>query len=574
MSCASLLASGRLLRHRLMLACLLPLIFISLGGLSASPQSSNAPVGDSVTIRGTVINSATQAGVPHALIFSADNRLARFTDDEGRFEFKIPRPKPPQTQAQSKVMTMIVFMARKPGYLDASSDQVWLDSSSEDSPSDLRISLTPEALIVGRVNLPSNDGVEKIQVAVYRREVQDGTPQWVQAGNVTSRANGDFRFANLHEGDYKLFTEELLDQDPVTLDPRGPRFGYPPVYFPSAADFESAAVIHLKAGQTFSASLSPSRREYYRVKLNVLSGPMQGLAVSVEPQAHRGPGYSLGFNNSDNTIQGMLPSGTYTVEVTRYGAEGGSGSLSFSVNGAPVVGPTLAVVPNSVIPVTLHDERTKGDNTYAPGTSNLLNAFQVRLVSHDEFRRIGPLGVQLSSQNAEEDSAQINNVPPGTYRVRSGCNPTGYVAAVNSSGRDLLQQPLLVGPGAAVPALEVTVRDDGAEVEGQIEDWPEPGRKSANFGFHLGANTPTVLLLPMPGSAGQFCQGGIGPSGEFQFTQVPPGDYRVLAFERLPSDLDYENREAMRQYESQAQELHLTAGQKEQLRLKLIGGSE
>jgi hypothetical protein len=582
-----MLARTRGLRSWVAVACLLQFLFVSPAVLYASPQSSKPSDTDSWIVRGTVINSTTQAPVPRALIYSADNRFAKFTDDDGRFEFRVPRAQSPQAQesggsfrnATQPIVTMGMHIgARRPGYFDGSSD-LWLDSSSGE-PLELRIFLTPEALIVGRVNLPSNDGTDKIQVAIYRRQVQDGSAQWVQAGNVTSRANGDFRFANLHEGDYKLFTEELLDQDPLTLDPRGPRFGYPPVYFPSAADFESAAVIHLKAGQTLAASLSPVRREYHPVKLNVLGASMQGVAVSVEPQAHPGPGYSLGFNQSDSSIQGMLPNGTYSVEVIRYGPEGGSGFLNFSVNGAPVVGPTLAVVPHSAIPVTVHDERTKADGTTvalagpSPGGPNLLNAFQLRLVTTDEFRRAGAYVAQAPPP-AEDGSAQINNVRPGTYRVRSACSPLGYLAAISSGGTDLLQQPLVVGAGASISPLEVTVRDDGAEVDGSIEDWPQPVRRSATSGLHaVRTNTSTVVLSPMPDSTGQFCQTWINTSGDFHFPQVAPGDYRVLAFERLPSDLEYENREAMRQYESQAQELHLAAGQKEHVRLKLIGGRE
>jgi hypothetical protein len=584
MSCASQLARSRFLPFRATLACLLPLIFISMPRLSGSPQSSNSSPGDSVTIRGTVLNSATQAGVPRALVFTGDNRFAKLTDDEGHFELKVARPQPPpqpegqsfasRPSAQGTTVQTTLVIARKPGYFDGFSNQVTIDSAASDPPPDLRIALTPEALIVGRVNLPANDGSDKIQVAIYHRQVQEGTPQWLPAGSEMSRANGEFRFANLREGDYKLFTQELVDQDPVTMSLGGPRFGYPPVYFPSAADFESAASIHLKAGQTFSASLTPSRREYYRVKLNIANAPAQGLSVSVEPQAHRGPGYSLGFNHSDNTIQGMLPNGAYTVELESYGPEGGFGSLNFTVNGAPVTGPTVAFVPASAIPVALHDERTRGDGTtFSPG--NLLNAFQVRLVPTDEFRHTGPLVAQ-PSQNSEEPSAQINNVPPGSYRIRRACNPTGYVAAVSSGGRDLLQQPLVVGSGAAIPPLEVTIRDDGAQLEGKIDDWSPPGSQSASpSGFHsFRASNSVVVLLPMPDSSGQFCQIWVNPSGDFNFPQVPPGDYRALAFERLPEDFDYQNQEVMQQYESKAQELHLTAGQKQQVRLTLVGGSE
>ena len=81
--------------------------------------------------------------------------------------------------------------------------------------------------------------------------------------------DGEFRFAELPAGAYKLFTNELLDRDPVTSNPRGQLFGYPPVYYPGASDFATAAVIRVSAGETFQASLSPARREYYPVKVGI-----------------------------------------------------------------------------------------------------------------------------------------------------------------------------------------------------------------------------------------------------------------------------------------------------------------
>jgi len=52
-----------------------------------------------------------------------------------------------------------------------------------------------------------------------------------------SRSDGEFRFAELSAGSYKLLTHELLDRDPLTFNPRGQLFGYPPVYYPAAPDF-------------------------------------------------------------------------------------------------------------------------------------------------------------------------------------------------------------------------------------------------------------------------------------------------------------------------------------------------
>jgi hypothetical protein len=376
----------------------------------------------------------------------------------------------------------------------------------------------------------------------------------------------------LREGDYKLFTQELLDRDPLTFNPRGQLFGYPPIYYPAEADFESAAVIRLKAGETFSATLTPSRREYYPVKLGVLNAQSGGgIGVVVQSQGHPGPGFSLGYNMNESSIQGTLPNGKYSAVVTAFGENGATGVLNFTVNGAPVEGPGVVLAPNQLIEARMIDDRTKTDNAMAPGARNLLGAMNVRLIPTLELGQ----GQQLwlhPPKSPEDESLVFGNARPGSYRVRAGCNATGYVAEVSSGGRDLLRQVLVVGIGAPVPPIEITIRDDGAQVQGIIENWPPQGRKEPIRNFS--GNVPAVVLLPLPDSPGQFCQAWATPTGEFSFPQVPPGDYRAIAFDHMPEELEYGDIESMKKYESKGQVLRLVASQNEHLRLALNMGSE
>src|SRR5438128_1910011 len=57
-------------------------------GYAQDTQGSNPP---SSSLRGTVINSVTREPVARALVYSQDNRFAAFTDDQGHFEFEVPR---------------------------------------------------------------------------------------------------------------------------------------------------------------------------------------------------------------------------------------------------------------------------------------------------------------------------------------------------------------------------------------------------------------------------------------------------------------------------------------------------
>ena len=123
--------------------------------------------------------------------------------------------------------------ARKNGFLFDNNGMQGVSITPEQS--DVTIALVPEARIVGHVNLAGSGEASGMRVQLYRRQVLQGRAHWDPMGNAEVRSDGEFRFADLSAGSYKVFTEESLDRDPVTSNRRAQVFGYPPVYFPAAA---------------------------------------------------------------------------------------------------------------------------------------------------------------------------------------------------------------------------------------------------------------------------------------------------------------------------------------------------
>ncbi len=560
-----------------------------------SAQNSTAGVEHINSLRGTVVNGVTHEPISRALVFSPDNRFAIMTDDQGHFEFTFPAAEgektagfagtsraleTPQLQhAGNNRPTML--MARKLGFLSGKNGQEGVQIGPVQQ--ELTIFLVPEARVVGQVILPGSDGSDRIQVELYRRQVRDGREHWDPAGTVMSRSDGEFRFAELSAGSYKLLTHELLDRDPLTFNPRGQLFGYPPVYYPAAPDFATAAVIRLSPGETFLAKVSPAKREYYPVKLGMKNAPA-GLQAGIQvwPQGRAGPGYSLGYNVEEELIEGMLPDGPYTVQVTTYGPNAMAGMLNFTVSGAAFAGPGVTLLPNGSITVSVKEEFqhtetvTQGTMTFgglrpSPESGRRPNYLQVTLVSAEEFG-FAPGASLRPPTGPEDDSLVIENVQPGRYRVHVNTS-IGFVSSITSGGTDLQRQPLVVGLGGSTPPIEITVRDDGARVEGTIE-----GTTTTDVG-RAGFNSPgqspgNVYFVPIADSGGQFSMAWVFPDGKFQLQQLPPGAYRVLAFDRQQPDLEYASDEVMSQYDAKAQVIRVVSGQKEHLRLPLITASD
>jgi len=324
---------------------LLALLCCCCGSDLLSAKSNPAPEGETDTIRGTVLNSVTHQPVGRALVYSPDNRFATLTDSAGHFEFKVPsreperrseRPElfsgPTTTSPVEQIIAPIFLMARKPGFLsNQNSYQNTPPALVSPSQKEVTIYLAPAALIAGRVAVADSDNQERVQVEIYRRQIQNGRARWTSAGTFTTFSNGEFRFPELTPGTYKLFTHELMDRDPLTFNPRGQLYGYPPVYFPGANNFDAGSTIQLSAGTNFEADLTPARREYYPVEVGIANAP-EGAPVGVEVFAggRGGPGYALGYNPQTQKIQGMLPDGTYTVSVSSFGPSSATGATKVS----------------------------------------------------------------------------------------------------------------------------------------------------------------------------------------------------------------------------------------------------
>jgi hypothetical protein len=159
---------------------------------------------------------------------------------------------------------------------------------------------------------------------------------------------------------------------------------------------------------------------------------------------------------------------------------------------------------------------------------------------------------------------EIQNVPSGEYR-ESVQTPVGYVASVRCGWTDLQNSNLVIGEGAALPPIEVVLRDDGAEVDGSVTDVASRSRGTTS-GMVPGRAAGFAYFVPVR-DGGEVKMAVVQPDGSFQVVQLTPGTYRVLAFDQPKPDLDFSNEDAMRRYD--AQTITVEPGQKRQIQVSL-----
>jgi hypothetical protein len=569
----------------------------------AAHVSAQSPSEAPDTIHGTVVNSVTREPIPRALVVSPDDRFATMTDGQGRFEFTLLKAEPtklavgglPEANPAEGLLQPngsnrpTALSARKPGFLEDNNAAAYLALAQ--NAKELTLSLVPEAIIAGQVSLPTSEAPDSIQLQLYRRQVQDGRAHWIPAGTEVSRSTGEFRFAELHSGTYKLLTRELLDRDPLTFDGRGQLYGYPPVYYQDASDFGSATTIELSAGATAQADISLVKQPYYNVKIAVENAPPGvGLNVSVYRQGHHGPGYALGYNAGAQTIDGMLPNGAYTVEATSSGQTISTGLMTLNIKGAAVGGGRLTLVPGASIPINVKEEFTSKEPESTATFNNGKRSFNLRgarrylnvnLELADEFG-MAKNAFLRPPKGPDDDELVIDNVQPGSYWVRVQTS-RGFAASVRSDTTDLLREPLVVGAGGATSPIEITMRDDFATIDGDVEGIIPPPSPSSAPQAELETGAPAVpagpppayiYCIPLPETGGEVSQIAVAPDGSFASQPLPPGTYRLLAFDREQPQLEYRNPEAMKTYDRMGPVVQVGGGHEEHVTLQLILASE
>jgi hypothetical protein len=505
------------------------------------------------------------------------------TDGQGHFEFPLPKDEPnsdtnfevlsPLLSSNGKAGHQFWLSARKPGFLDDPGDRIEASAGSETT-----IPLLPEALIKGRVSLSASDSALGIAVQIFSRQVVDGFPRWMPGTSVTTNSAGEFRFAELHPGAYKLVTHEWLDSDPADTGPGGQLYGFPPVYYPGVTDFAGASAIELVAGQTVEADFSLTRQAYYRVKIPLANAEaIAGANISVQKEGG-GPGYSLGYNLGNRQIEGLLPNGNYVVAASTFAPNSLTGEVNLKVAGVAAEGPTMALAATSSITLDVKEEFTSnswiGESNYFDGKRTVTfrrgarSYLQARVEPVDELMQLRN-GVIRPPKGPNDDSMVIEDLVPGRYWLLLNTN-RGYVASATMGGVDLLHQPLVVGSGASTP-IEITMRDDGAELDATLANLAAPSPTAG--GFVTAAFPPPqawLYCVPLPDSPGQFQQLGVSPEGTFTSQMMAPGGYRVLAFAKPQPNLAYRDAEAMGAYENKGQVIHLAAGQKAAIQVSII----
>lgn len=510
-------------------------------GRMVANQQPNIPT-TTIHVSGVVVSSLDGKPVPRVLVTSMDRRFAALTDWEGRFAFDYRMP----TQSSGMLgagsfggmVPNLGLILRKPGYVNDNQAARVPTPAAGTTTANLQLKITPDAAIVGHVTPDSGDLPNGLRVILRRRQAQEGVGQWFQAGAAQVDRNGEFRFGNLTPGDYLVMTSAWSQPSGFGRQNRPDSIrGLLPTYYPSGATMAEATRIHVGPGDTESINLRPTSATYYRVSVGVdgLTAPNFGASLASDA------GFSLGTDQSTHTVEGYLPTGSYTVRIESFSpalqparnrpvtGPRGDRSTSFAhleVGSAPLIGSKIAAAPAADIQVNVTRDFT---NTQQQPAID----FQGPLGSNN--RRPPPIYLDLqpadgtgynvvaAEPDAEGDTVTLHNVPEGTYHVHINA-PQGYVASAMSGSTNLLTTPLTVGPGGSAAPIYITLRDDFASLSCRLGTGQQPEDSASTqqpvFVLAIPLDTPEVRSQPV----GFYPQPFRLPS-----SPVAPGRYLLVA---------------------------------------------
>jgi hypothetical protein len=501
-------------------------------------------------LTGIVVSSVDGSPVGRALVTSIGARFASFTDSQGRFSFDLRRfvaagsthafssfP-PDPTQAAPNVA--VSFAVRKPGYVpDVRNFQ--LPAIQPDSPeSALILKLVPAGVIAGHIYAQSGEFPKTLPIQLLRKQVNNGTVTWIPANGASVNSRGEFRFANLDPGDYKLFVPAHLADGDATIAHSATVSGYLPTYYPNGNKEDSAAILSVGAGASVIANLNLREVSFYDVTIPLASPPGKGFVGAI--LLNGAPG--LVIKQDSQSFEGHLPDGTYDLLLTASEPRTpndqnpllSSAFVKVEVEGKAIRTAPVALHPTPEIPVVVRHEFTSGQPPpVAPPNQPSIYVF-LQNVRQDMS---GP-APSIKANTGDEGLSLVGTVP-GAYRVTVAARfgSSAYVASATSGGTDLLREPLQVLPNSTPRPIEVTLRDDFASIDATLLVDPATPPPTAEY---------PILLICLPLDRPQTEPGfSNAMQNHAVISNLAPGRYLLLAMHDLSrmQNVEY-NNEAVR----------------------------
>lgn len=428
------------------------------------------------------------------------------------------------------------------------------------------IDLMPGATIGGRVTDPQGRPLQGVQVSAMKLQYDEGRPAF-SAGSLprTTDDRGEFRLFWFAPGEYYIRAEYPNGQNSLARKS----------YYPGTVDSNMAIPLTVRGGESlegmnFNIPAASSVRISGQVVLEE-QGPASGVIRTffLLPQDGRpAEVYPLEFTNTTVPPLGQatsafsldlrgVPPGLYDLAPFYMDSRSTyhSGRTRIEVGSEDIENLTAVITPNVEVKGRFIVEGNASFQKW--------NAFQLQLRAKD-----AAVPLMSRSSLATVDASGgfvIPNVFEGRYQVYLGAStgsipPDLYISAIRQGALDIRDEGTIEARSSMLP-LEIVISSGAGVIQGTVD--------AAGGAIPPHAD---VVLVPQPSRRGNvmFYDRTIpDDKGQFKFQGIPPGEYKVFAFEQL-ADSAEQNAAFIARYETLGQPVTVNSKSTTEIRVRLL----
>ena len=554
------------------ISLLLMLVFVQ------TPASPPAP---RASIQGFVLKMGTGEPLAKATVTltRADGQRQIYTastGSDGKFAFQNVDPAQYRLGATRNGYVRSEYGARspnRPGLL--------ITLAAGQRMTDAVVQLTAAGTIAGRVFDRDGEPLANVMVQAQKYSYRDGERVLNNVQNALTNDLGEYRLFWLQPGQYFVsathnggpggeatFVRNIAQAAGMIagrgggrgaatrVDAQGPEEAYIPVYYPGTGDVQSATPINLPAGTVFSGvDFTVAAVRAVRVRGQVINGatgqPARNANLVLQPRSRGGIGSRLlqAFRSPTINeqgvfeIRGVAPGSYELVGIINDRNNRMFGTVPLEVGNSDVQNVTVVISPGLSIAGRISIE---GPNASGDGASSSRMRISLRRSGGEVQFEPGQAGAPVQA----DGTFTLQQVGPGDYRVSvAGMPRNAYVKFARLGPTDVLNQGLHIERQPNVP-LEIVIGTDSGAVDGTVtNNKQEP---SANV---------TVVLVPDPVHRNRselYRSVATDSQGRFHFEGVPPGDYKLFAWEDVDSGA-WQDSDFLRPFEERGRPVQVSS---------------
>lgn len=482
---------------------------------SSSTQATRAPE----QVAGKVLDARTGQPLAHALVTltqvpSNHTVASTYTAEDGTYRFE------PVTAGKYRLEGASSGHLRS-AYLGHQGLSTAIVTGAGLPVNALVLTLMPAASIEGRVVDENGEPVPHAQVSLFREGDESGSRATRPAGSRQVDSNGNFEFYPLQPGHYFLCARGTpwYAVHPPAADMPNARFAtstsidpaldvaYPSTFYPAALSADGATTIDVAEGDEITANMELVPQ--HAVSL-MIRRPANGQNSAPPQLMEKVFGFEYpvptqyAYSDQGQTLTGIAP-GHYELRSFSNG------------NRLPVTAGSLDLNSNTVREATPMPELASVTMTVIPsGTDSLPKRGLLTLIP------VGQNGPVLSRPINEKGIVELDDLPPGDYRLRLAGNkqPNLAVGALTVSGHPVPDQRLHIRDASHLVA---TATLSGAPVT--VQGWVRQD----------GKGIPGTMVVLVPAGTDTepelFRRDQSDLDGSFSIPDVAPGHYLLIALE-------------------------------------------